>query len=70
MGITAVVRTQTPLRAKTLTVGLNPRLTNLADVDSTELSEGSLLVYNATTGKFQTKPELDNSSTTIIGGKY
>lgn len=31
------------------------QLANLTDVDSTGLSEGDSLVYNETTGKFETK---------------
>jgi len=68
--INAIIRTQVPVRARTLNVGQSPKLIHLADIDSTELGEGALLIYNETTGKFQTKPELSNSSTIVNGGKY
>ena len=68
--INVQVRGQSTIAAKSMQVGITPRLSSLPDVDTTELSEGALLVYNATTGKFQTKHELDNSSTIVNGGKY
>lgn len=68
--INVQMRGQSTIAAKSMHFGISPKLTALSDVDSTELTEGALLIYNATTGKFQTKPELDNSSTIVNGGKY
>mgnify|MGYP003631599919 FL=1 len=68
--INVQMRSQSTIAAKSMQVGISPKLTTLTDVDATELADGALLVYNATTGKFQTKPELDNSSTIVNGGKY
>ena len=68
--INVQVRTQNTMQAKALQVGHNPKLTTLPDVDSSQLAEGAVLIYNATAQKFETKSEMDNSSTIVNGGNY
>lgn len=55
--------------AKTLKVG-NIALTDLTDINTSNLGEGAMLIYNATSSKFDITPEIGNSSTNIIGGTY
>lgn len=55
--------------AKTLKVG-NIALTDLTDIDTSDIGEGAMLIYNATSSKFDVTPEVGNSSTNIIGGTY
>jgi len=55
--------------AKTLKVG-NIALTDLTDINTSNIGEGSMLIYNATSSKFDITPEIGNSSTNIIGGTY
>jgi len=55
--------------AKTLKVG-NIALTDLTDINTSEIGEGAMLIYNATSSKFDITPEIGNSSTNIIGGTY
>lgn len=43
-------------------------LTELIDVDSSTLEDGSVLVYNSSTGKFTTTKLLDKQD--IDGGEY
>jgi hypothetical protein len=45
-------------------------LADLTDVNFTQLGEGAMLIYNATTSQFDVKPEIANASTTMNGGTY
>jgi hypothetical protein len=42
----------------------------IADVDNTNLADGSLYVYNGTTNKHTATTQLNNSNTTITGGSF
>jgi hypothetical protein len=42
----------------------------IADVDNTNLADGSLYVYNGTTNKHTATTQINNSNTTIIGGSF
>lgn len=55
--------------AQTLKVG-NIALTDLTDINTSNIGEGAMLIYNATSSKFDVTPEVGNSSTNIIGGTY
>lgn len=55
--------------AQTLKVG-NIALTDLTDINTSNIGEGAMLIYNATSSKFDVTPEIGNSSTNIIGGTY
>lgn len=57
---------------QTATVAITPalRLTDLADVDPTLLGDGAVLIYNLSEQKFETKQEIDNPNTKIIGGSF
>lgn len=46
------------------------KLEDLANVDSTNIAEGALLVYNATTEKFETTNELSSENLTISAGLF
>ena len=48
------------------------RLRSLTDVDSTSLSDGALLQYDASSDKFKTRNELDTTSGTLVfnGGNF
>mgnify|MGYP001035768847 CR=1 FL=1 len=48
------------------------RLRSLSDVDSTSLTDGALLQYDASSDKFKTRNELDTTSGTIVfnGGNF
>lgn len=45
-------------------------LTELTDVDTAALADGSVLIYNATTEKFETKSEVENENLRISGGSF
>ena len=48
------------------------RLRSLSDVDSTSLTDGALLQYDASSDKFKTRNELDTTSGTLVfnGGNF
>ena len=48
------------------------RLRGLSDVDSSALSDGALLQYDASSDKFKTRNELDTTSGTLVfnGGNF
>tara|TARA_Y100000389_G_scaffold199082_1_gene236796 strand:+ start:7090 stop:7341 length:252 start_codon:yes stop_codon:yes gene_type:complete len=45
-------------------------LTGLSDVNTTNLSDGAMLIYNGTTEVFEARPDVDNPNTKIIGGSF
>lgn len=45
-------------------------LTELTDVDTALLADGSVLIYNAATEKFETKSEVENENLRISGGSF
>lgn len=55
--------------AQTIKVG-NLALTDLSDINASENTDGAMLIFNATTTKFDLKPEIANSNTTFNGGTY
>lgn len=57
---------------QTATVAITPTLslTDLADVDPTLLGDGAVLIYNLEEQKFETKQEIDNPNTKIVGGSF
>ncbi len=48
------------------------RLRSLSDVDSSSLTDGALLQYDASSDKFKTRNELDTTSGTLVfnGGNF
>ena len=60
----------TTIRANNVNLTNTMSLSQLTDVDLTNLGEGSMLIYNGTTNKFVSNVEIDNSNTRIIGGSF
>ncbi len=79
MSITAKVAQQNSLKARvsqqqeivaqTVKLGV-VKLKDLSDVDISQLEEGSVLIYNSTEDKFETKSEVSNGNLRIIGGSF
>ena len=57
-------------QARTLAIGAPKSLGDLSDVDLSMVSDGALLVFNASTQKFVARAELENSNTKLIGGSF
>ena len=68
--IHARVSQSNTIQAKTVAVGKANKLTDLADVDSSQLANGAMLIYDAGTQTFVIKNSIENPDTRIIGGKY
>jgi len=61
------------LKVKTMALGITSMsLLDLTDIDSTQLEDGAMMVYDEQIAKFVLKAEVDHprSKTKIIGGKY
>jgi hypothetical protein len=57
--------------AKTVSVQSGTiNLGDLGDIDATAKSDGAMIIYNATTGKYEVKTEIQNENLNIIGGTY
>lgn len=65
-----LTQTDNRIQAKTVAVGAPTKLLDLIDVDSTLLGDGAVLIYNAQENVFETKQEVDNPNTKIIGGSF
>jgi hypothetical protein len=57
------------MRVKTLNLSTG-RLLELTDVDPVDLGDGSVIVYNETSEKFEIRRKMENPNTRIIGGTY
>ena len=57
------------MRVKTLNLSTG-RLLELTDVDPVDLGDGSVIVYNETSEKFEIRRKMENANTRIIGGTY
>ena len=70
--ITAKTNRNAPgIAAKTVQVQAGQvKLGDLGDVDSSGQSDGAMLIFNATTGKYEVKTEIQNENLNIIGGTY
>jgi len=67
------IKLDTPVTVRTFALGITSlNLLDLNDVDSTELEDGAMMVYDEQIAKFVLKAEVDHprSKTKIIGGKY
>lgn len=70
MALKGKLGTQNNVQAKTVAVVPPSKLVDLVDVDTTLLGDGAVLIYNAYTNTFETKQEVDNPNTKIIGGAF
>jgi len=46
------------------------RLSDLADVDASGQAEGAVMQYNASTGKYEIKKEINGEGLIIVGGTF
>ena len=59
-----------PVRARVIDVGSVSQLSALSDVDTTSVSDGAVLQYNATSNKFETTTSMNNQNLSILGGGF
>lgn len=68
--IKAALSNVSSVQARTVAIGGTKALSDLTDVDLSAVADGSVLVYNGTTGKFVATREVDNRNLKIIGGAF
>lgn len=69
--IKATINPQKKIQVTNYTVNAqNIRFGDLFDVDTSNSTDGGLLVYNGETSTFEVTPELNNTNTKINGGHY
>lgn len=70
MAIKATINKTAKVRARTVEVGTGIRLTDLVDLDTTNLDNGAMLIYDLSQQKFLLTNQIDNPDLRIIGGIY
>lgn len=69
--IKAKVRNNKEIVAKTVKIGTSQlSLGDLTDVDTSGQSDGVMMIYNATSGKYEVTTQIGNDDLNIIGGTY
>ena len=66
----AATTQQKEITAQTVKVGGSIRLGDLVDVDTTAQSDGVMMIFNGTTGKYEVTTQIQNENLNIIGGTY
>jgi hypothetical protein len=56
--------------AQTVKLGTSIGLGDLSDVDTTGQSDGVMMIFNGTTGKYEVSTQINNENLNIIGGTY
>ena len=64
-------RTQTEITARTVHIqGGKIRLGDLTDVDTAGQTDGVMMIFNGSTGKYEVTTQIQNENLNIIGGTY
>jgi hypothetical protein len=66
----ATINKNAKVRARTVEVGAGIRLTDLVDIDSSNLDNGSMMIYDLSQQKFILSNQIENPDLRIIGGIY
>lgn len=68
--IKATVNKNNTIQARTVKIADSLKLGDLADVDTSGQSDGVMMIYNETTGKYEVTTQIQNENLNIIGGTY
>jgi len=70
--IKARVKTnQSQVVAKKISIGqFAIAMSDITDVDTSGQTDGSMMIFNNTTGKYEMKTQLDNENLSFSGGTY
>jgi hypothetical protein len=68
--IKATVRPQKKIQAKTISVGSNISLSQIREIDISNVQDGAVLLYDGNTNQFKSTNKINNSNTTILGGGF
>ena len=62
---------QSQLVAKKLSIGqFNITMSDIQDVDTSGQTDGAMMMFNNSTGKYEMKVNLENENLNISGGTY
>ncbi len=64
------IRQADTIVAQTVKIGSGLSLGDLADVDVVGQSDGVMMIFNGTTGKYEVSTQINNENLNIIGGTY
>lgn len=68
--IKATINKQAKVQARTVELGSGVKLTDLTDIDASQLDNGAMLIYDLAQGMFILSNRIDNPDLRIIGGLY
>lgn len=68
--IKATINKTAKVQARTVQVGAGLKLTDLSDIDTSNLDNGAMLIYNLVQQRFILTNQIDNPDLKIIGGIY
>jgi hypothetical protein len=62
---------QSQLVAKKLSIGqFNITMSDIQDVDTSGQTDGAMMMFNNSTGKYEMKVKLENENLSLSGGTY
>ena len=61
---------QQNIDAKSASITSSMALGDLSDVDVTGQTDGVMMIYNGSSGKYEVKTQIQNENLNIIGGTY
>ena len=62
---------QNQVVAKKLAIGqLSISMSDIADVDTSGQTDGSMMIFDGTTGKYVMSTQIDNENLSLSGGTY
>ena len=70
MALKAQLSTQQGIQAKTVAIAPSQSLLDLNDIDSSNLDDGAVMIYDLSSQKFVLTQEVRNPNTKIIGGSF
>jgi hypothetical protein len=62
---------QSQIVAKKLAIGqFSVSMSDIADVDTSGQTDGAMMIFDGTTGKYKMSTKLDNENLSLSGGTY
>lgn len=64
-------RQQNEIIAQTVRISKDSiSLTDMSDIDASGQTDGAMMIFNGTTGKYEITPNIENENLNINGGTY
>ena len=64
------IRQADSITAQTVKIGSGLSLGDLSDVDVVGQTDGVMMIFNGTTGKYEVSTQINNENLNIIGGTF